>query len=62
LVEIIVNSARSWKFIKVIFPETIKPSDEWSQKAKDLFDILLGNKQYFINPLEGLVYNVRGIF
>lgn len=58
LVTIITNSATTWKFIKMIFPETVKPDSEWSQKAKDLFSTVLDNKQYFINPIESLVYNV----
>jgi hypothetical protein len=58
LVTILANSASTWKFIKMIFPETVKPDSEWSQKAKDMFSTVFDNKQYFINPIESLVYNV----
>eukprot|EP00344_Euplotes_crassus_P008669 CAMPEP_0197018542 /NCGR_PEP_ID=MMETSP1380-20130617/80161_1 /TAXON_ID=5936 /ORGANISM="Euplotes crassus, Strain CT5" /LENGTH=281 /DNA_ID=CAMNT_0042445775 /DNA_START=134 /DNA_END=977 /DNA_ORIENTATION=- len=57
LVQIITFSGDLWKLMKVLFVETIKPENEWSEKAREIFDTVLGNKQYFINPLESLVYN-----
>jgi len=59
LVQIITNCGNIWKFFKVIFPETIKADEEWSVEAKDIFNSVLKSKQYFINPIEGLVYNVK---
>jgi hypothetical protein len=61
LVPILANGSTSWKFLKMIFPETIHEGtgEKMSNEAQRMFDIVLKNKQYFINPLEGLVYNVR---
>jgi len=61
LVPILVNSGSIWKFIKMIFAENVqeRSGKAMSEEATRIFDIVLNNKQYFINPIESLVYNVR---
>ena len=57
LVSILANSGSVWKFVKMIFIDTIKNEygEVLSQEATDVFTSVLKNKQYFISPIEGLV-------
>jgi len=59
LVPILANSANVWKFVKMIFLETIQNENREavSQECMDMFVAVLKNKQYFISPIEGLVHN-----
>ena len=59
LAKILTYSGPLWKFMKMIFAETVKTYDNQSisEEAARCFDSIFKNKQYFINPLESLIFN-----
>ena len=59
LAKILTYSGPLWKFMKMIFAETVKTYDGQpiSEDAAHCFDSIFKNKQYFISPLESLIFN-----